>query len=192
MNAIDFDAATHTYSVGGTVLPSVTTILRDVLPVASHGEQWHMDRGTAHHALYALLAAGVKPSAIEYDPRSQPWVDGWMRWQDAFNPQLAVSEIRIASVAMGYAGTADAVICIGDERWLIDYKQAASKRDVIQLAAYDDLLTENGIGVDRCAILQIDGSGSYKWMEVKAKARKKASYDWRAINRVYQLRKKGV
>ena len=52
---LTFDDVLHKYYADGKEFPSVTTIIRRVLGDKGHGTQWHMDRGSAAHGLYALM-----------------------------------------------------------------------------------------------------------------------------------------
>jgi hypothetical protein len=56
-NKLEFDAATHTYTLGGVRLPSVTAIIGHVLPYDFGPGVWHMDRGTKTHLACKFLDA---------------------------------------------------------------------------------------------------------------------------------------
>lgn len=120
---------------GGQPLPSVTQILTDVLGQQwHHTEQWHLDRGTAAHALYAILGRGESLDDYDYDTRLQGHVDHWHQWRETVDAVELVE--RRVQYREAYAGTFDAVARIKGKLWIVDFKQSATKRDALQLAAY--------------------------------------------------------
>jgi ATP-dependent exoDNAse (exonuclease V) beta subunit len=133
----------HQYALNGRPIPSVTQIIRRVLGDKEYGgTQWHMDRGTAAHELYAMLARGEDLSKYDYDQRLQPNVDAWRDWAARERPKFIEVEYQVASDRFGYAGTIDAVVQIGKRVFILDYKATSSARDAIQLAAYRMALRE--------------------------------------------------
>jgi hypothetical protein len=186
MMTIEFDPAEHAYKVGGVRLPSVSQILGDAFgdPTAGRGEQWHMDRGSAAHALYALLARGEDLSAYVYDERLQGHVEAWRAWYAAERPEWLAIETPIEWRGV-YAGTPDAIVRMRDKVWVIDYKQTATLRDRLQMAAY---AMACGLKIDGLVSIQIDGE-RWKYGETcRAMDLARAVADWRAVLRTWQLK----
>ena len=126
-SAVTFDAETHTYTVNGRVLPSVTTVLRslkipfdaqgiaakvavrDGLDVSTVLAQWESKRDRAltrgksvHRAIEAHLS-GIRPTDESAEYRM------WKQWWSGTMTPVAVEHI-IADEQLGCAGTVDAVL----------------------------------------------------------------------------------
>ena len=195
MTGLAFDVENHVYTLDGRVLPSVTQIIRRVLGEHNYGAtDWHMERGTAAHELYALLARGEELSKYDYDQRLQPQVDAWRDWAAREKPQFMVPEWRLASVKLGYAGTLDLVCRLGGGVCILDYKATATKRDAIQLAAYLRLLKEckTELSVKSLCSLQIDENGWRYGQYLEKSEMMKAEADWLHVLGVYRLLEKEV
>lgn len=148
----EFDEATHTYRINGFVVPSVTQIIGDLLPLeflkhmTKEEREYYARRGQANHACYAALALGQE---FEPDERSQPNIDAWRLWYKQMGePRFERVEMQVYSRKYMFAGTLDAVI-EKDELFLIDYKESLSYRDCYQLGAYSLALREYGIKVKK-------------------------------------------
>ncbi|MDE2022352.1 MAG: hypothetical protein KGI71_05590, partial [Patescibacteria group bacterium] len=62
-----FDAATHTYRIGGHVVPSVTQVIRSCAP-GWMADEWYLERGKAVHEAIRLSISG-RLDWTELDPR---------------------------------------------------------------------------------------------------------------------------
>jgi hypothetical protein len=127
MPNIEFDAEHHLYKVDGKAFPSVTTIIKAVVPVpferaawfgykaARNGERLDEKRnakaalGTKVHLALGDWAEGKEPDPFDY-----PGCDGFLvaldRFVDTNDPEFYDSEVWTASTKYGYAGTLD-VFC---------------------------------------------------------------------------------
>ena len=148
----------HEYAIDGRPMPSVTQILGDLFPMWNCAE-WYLERGSAVHACYEMLAKGI---AFNCDPICQPYVEGWVKWRQALDPFFLTMETMVASKNHQYAGRYDCAAQIGGIVTLIDYKACKSATVGLQLAAYSlaweemgNMKINNGMGVI------IDDSG--KW-----------------------------
>ena len=133
--------ATHTYRTpDGRTVPGVTRILSDVLgnQWAGKATQYHLDRGNAAHALYAILGQGEDLGLYDVDPALDGHVRQWREWSATVRPCIRAVEVPVYSVTHDYAGTLDAVGIIGGNLALTiwDYKATATRRDVWQMALY--------------------------------------------------------
>jgi hypothetical protein len=162
-----FDAATHTYLLGGRALPSVTQVLKhaglvsyahipqDVLARASHRGKWV-------HAKCQAIDDGLDLPGMpeEY----QPWVDAYLKFKRETGFILELNEYRSFHKHFRYAGTMDRTGILSHlsrSRWLIDFKTGIYlPGHRFQLAAYAALLREPRRY--KRAILQLCGDGSYK------------------------------
>jgi len=179
-----YDPAAHAYHLDGCRLPSVTQILGTVFgdPTGGRCEQWHLDRGGTAHALYALLARGEDLSVYVYDKRLQGHVDAWRAWYAAERPEWLAIETPVEWRGI-YAGTPDAVVRMRGKVWVIDYKQNATARDRLQMAAY---AMACGLKIDGLVSIQIDGE-RWKYGTCRAMDLARAVSDWRAVLRTWQL-----
>lgn len=126
---LQYDDATHTYTLDGKVLPSVTQILKRLSQVAYRFvDRKVMDRaaalGTAVHKLIELDIAGTLDEDA-LDPQLHLYLKSWrtFRATSGFHPML--SEQRVHSERYGYAGTLDMLGELHGSIALIDAKRCA-------------------------------------------------------------------
>jgi len=173
---LEFDAATHTYTYKGRIVPSVTQVLQSVgvcddngfwKPVgfnAQFGDPAAAEFGTAFHKIAAAKLLG---KAVEYPSEMQPYVDVFDRFcvEWKLGPGIdrngdTVIETPLYHEKYGYAGTPDFVgAAKGGKFYIIDWKTSASKcaHWQLQLAAYHELCKAEAIGGFRganlCAVM---------------------------------------
>ena len=150
MNALQFDAVTHTYTLGGRKLPSVTQACSVLNPDAfARVPPAVLARkrmiGVALHAAIALDVAGeLDEDTIA--PEVAPYFAAWRRSTQIALLKVIECEVPRASERYGYAGTPDLVAL--SERtgshWLLDVKSVAvlSPVTAIQTAAYLELVKD--------------------------------------------------
>ena len=189
-----FDEVLHKYYRDGKELPSVTTIIRRVLGDNGHGTQWHLDRGSAAHELYALLGAGEDLGLYDYDQRLTGNVAAWLDWHSRERVEVEAVEKQMCHMGEGYAGTVDAVVMIRGKRWIIDYKASPSERDELQLAAYKGMWEFNypKAKIDGVASLQITADGWRYGATYERIGLLSARAKWNAVLAVYRMMEAGV
>jgi len=140
-----FDEATHTYSLDGKVVPSVTQILniandfgfvnKDVLDRASKF-------GTAVHKATELYDACDLNEAT-LDIALLPYLDAWKMFLSNTNFRVISSEARVYS-KHGYAGTFDRLGYLNGRLTLLDIKTSTTvaRSTSLQLAAYEQAYKE--------------------------------------------------
>jgi len=140
-----FDEATHTYSLDGKVVPSVTQILniandfgfvnKDVLDRASKF-------GTAVHKMTELYDACDLNEAT-LDIALLPYLDAWKMFLSNTNFRVISSEARVYS-KHGYAGTFDRLGYLDGRLTLLDIKTSTTvaRSTSLQLAAYEQAYKE--------------------------------------------------
>src|SRR5262245_12733032 len=142
-SGLQFDAASHTYTLDGEILPSVTQILqsaglvdysrvpRDVLQAA-------MDRGTRVHLACQFLDEGdLDPASIGLSDMGYVSAYEKFKRETGFVPELI--EHRVHHSELRFAGTLDRVGTFsgGHYRLLIDIKTGdPTPAAFVQLAAY--------------------------------------------------------
>ena len=181
----------HQYSIDGKDVPSVTQVITDIMGELPYGDEWYMERGSACHELYKMLAGGVDLEGYEYDPRLHSYILGWLAWHQAMQPNFTATETQVASVIHSYAGTLDAILSGGA---LIDYKASANpERDRLQLGGYAFAWNEDSdhasCKIKRAYIVEIPGNGFYKCGHVYSGAElRRASTDFLTLRRAYMIK----
>lgn len=164
-----FDEPTHTYSVGGRIIPSVTQILEaegisdfscippEVLTAAKL-------RGTAVHKATEYLDQGRLDWTTVTDEVAN-YLSAWMRFKTECRVQILDIEQRVYSPT-GYAGTIDRTLIMDGVHWLVDIKTGVPTRAAaIQTAAYQYAYESKAVPsweYGRRAAIQISSDGTYK------------------------------
>lgn len=136
--ATEFDEATHTYRIDGRAVPSVTQVLRDLLP-AWRASEWHLQRGRAVHACCAMIARGRE---FRHDPQIDGQVKAARLWFAHTKPIVRAVECRGAATRYQFAGTADMVAEIQGKLAIVDWKATLTPAVPYQLGAYALLYRE--------------------------------------------------
>jgi hypothetical protein len=167
--ALRFDEASHTYTLGGRVLPSVTQVLKVIDPDQYAGIprevlQRKREIGVSLHRAIELDVDGtLDPESIPTEVA--PYFEAWRRWVDAMHGRMRIiaSERRAASPSYGYAGTLDLHAQILDDEWLIDVKSVATLSPLtrIQTAAYARLVRDDPANPLRRGALQLRPDGRF-------------------------------
>jgi len=170
MNA--FNAETHTYSINGVTVPSVTQVLNDLIPGFQAGE-WYLQRGTAIHACAAMIARGV---AFEHDPQISGQVAACRRFFAEVKPFVMHVERSLFCSRAGFAGTFDMVANVCGKIMVVDWKASISNALPYQLGGYSLLLDENaGNSLKESGVaysvrygcgVQLNDDGTYKMTRV--------------------------
>lgn len=137
--ALQFDQASHAYTLGGRKLPSVTQVLSildqyEGVPLAAL--EAAREFGTHVHLAVEIDIAGTLDEAA-LDPALAPYLAGWRKFRRETGAEILASEIRIHDPVLGYAGTADVLAVLRGARTTIDIKSGQVPRTVgPQTAAY--------------------------------------------------------
>lgn len=148
-NKVQFDEATHTYTLDGVELPSVTHIIRYLAVDKANNADMNMaliarERGSAvHEATVMYDYSGEIPD--DFPAEYAPYLEAYVQFCRDYKPQWTLIEHAMGSNAyyMGYAGTLDRFGLIDGEYAILDIK-TSYKVDMpslsAQLAAYMSLL----------------------------------------------------
>jgi len=164
----------------GVFYPSVTTILQ-YMPKNKFFENWLKDVG--HNSNLIMRKAGKEGTQVHEAAEKLvlgeeiSWMDDYgnakysqLVWEmilkfadfwNTYKPELISAEDFVWSDEHKYAGTADLVVKMNDEIWLLDIKTSNSvhKSFDLQLAAYAKGLDEaKGIKVQRTGIIWLKAS----------------------------------
>lgn len=137
---LHFDATTHTYTLGGRKLPSVTEIispLQDFSMVPAAVLAAACEFGKHVHIACDLYNRDMLDWS-SLDPPLTPYVTAWARFLEESGAVVIASECRVYHEQLGYAGSPDVVLAWGKRLVLPDLKATAIvPRSVgIQTAAY--------------------------------------------------------
>ena len=160
--ALQFDEATHTYTVDGVEYPSVTTILKDAGLIDTSQPwytEWHRDRGTQVHKALELFDQGDLDEE-SLDPEIRPYVDAWEKFLAESRCGIEQIEVRCWNKAKRYAGTIDRVLKWGPGVTICDIKCGPRAAwHGLQTAAYGEFI--HGRVPYRCCVhLSADGKFS--------------------------------
>lgn len=185
---LQFDEQTHTYRIDGRLVPSVTQVIRDVLPTWQGGTEWDMQRGRAVHACAAMIARGEE---FEHDPAITGQVEACGRFFAELRVMPYVVEKAVYSSKYQYAGTLDLIAELPWGPTVVDYKATLGPTVPYQLAAYSIAEAENndtdrwcrwGIGVE------LRENGTYQLSEKYNLTRYRA--EWLCLLTAWNVRRK--
>jgi len=145
---LQFDEATHVYSVRGAVKPSVTKIISDLKlapPYPEDDPKGLKPFGTACHKAAELR---MWDRLGDCDSRIQPYIDGLDEKIREMRIRPLKTELRMYHGELDVAGTLDLYCEIyGGELAVIDYKTGTPPPCVeLQLAGYADMLVTTMAG----------------------------------------------
>ncbi len=140
---LQFDPETHTYTLAGRRLVSVTQVLDrymdfDGVPLAAL-EGARLRGQMVHEACNLLVRDELDWSSL--DPLLEPYIRGAQRFLEESGIVVIASEERVYSETLGVAGTLDILGEMRRRRWLIDWKATAQFPITVgpQTAGYDRL-----------------------------------------------------
>ena len=156
----EFDEKEHKYSYGGKQLPSVTTVIKEVLNIEYPDYAiYHATRGTyVHKAIELYLKNNLDFGSI--DETIKPYLDSFITFQNKANIEPVLLEERFADKNISFAGTVDIVGKVKGKTYLFDIK-TGQKQDSYnaQMAGYKKLLNDNDIDIDGIYILDLKPAG---------------------------------
>lgn len=165
-----FDEATHTYSIDGVAVPSVTEIC-SILTADKYGEgsgavEGARARGTAVHELCEAYDYGTLD---EVPGELAGYVQAWAEFCRDYQPTWLYIEHPVWSRKYGIAGTCDRVGIINGTTCIVDIKTTSSMDRqsklalLAQLYGYHMLLFDNGIttNISKAMGVQLKRDGTY-------------------------------
>ena len=159
---LTFDAASHTYRLGGVRMPSVTQILdplQELDGIPRHILEAAAAFGTNVHLACHLLNQGVLDEDA-LDPALVPYLTGWRTFLSDVSGVVIGSEVRVINRQLRYAGTLDSLVRIKGVTELVDIKATAAIPRTVgpQTAAYAQALGEPRI---KRRVVQLRRDGTY-------------------------------
>ena len=163
-----FDDSLHQYSLDGTVIPSVTQIMK---PLSNNEYEGISGKtlevaATKGSAVHGAIENWIKFGIIDIEPEFQGYMDGFLSWWDTYKPEVIASEMKTYHKLMWYGGTVDLLCKIGRDVCLVDYKttyRLFQKNCAVQLEAYSQSLLSHGIEVDMKYIIHLKKEGKWEF-----------------------------
>lgn len=168
---LTFDAETHTYRLGGEVIPSVTQVLESIYADAYSGiPAAIIDRkseiGRVVHAASELIDQDDLDDE-SVDPAIAGYLDAYRDFLRAVEPVWTHSERQLAHPTWRFAGTLDRCGLIDGHLSIVDLKTTVNLHPAVglQLAGYDVLHQHNDPSAGELAkryALQLKPDGTWK------------------------------
>ena len=195
MDKVHFDESTHTYTLDGKELPSVTHIIRYLAVDKANNADQNMaliarERGSAvHEATVMYDYSGEIPD--DFPAEYAPYLEAYVQFVRDYKPGWELIEHQMGNAILGFAGTLDRFGVIDDKWCILDIK-TSYKVDIpslsAQLTAYHDLLlNEQFERLENANIrhlgLQLMRTGKYRLYETDCE---KGSDLFYSCRRIYQ------
>lgn len=146
---LKFDPETHTYTLNGDSIPSVTEICSTLNAYSGVSPALLMQaaqRGTQVHELTEMVDYGTPLEELPVTPEIAGYLQAYTRFKRDYSPEYILIEKAVFDDSLHYAGTLDRLAVIDGRETLIDFKtsSAATRRMKVswacQLAAYANAL----------------------------------------------------
>ena len=170
---LGFIESTHTYTLYGQKIPSVTQLMAPLNAAVYGGINTEVlnkaaDRGTeVHQAAENYANFGIE----DISPERRGYFDGFREWFDEVKPVVVSTEFKTYHKYLIYAGTIDLLAYIHNKLYVIDYKTTYSVEKMltrVQLEAYKQALISQGIPVEGKAVLHLQKTGKARLLEYDA------------------------
>lgn len=201
MSKVQFDEATHTYTLDGVELPSVTHIIRYLAVDKANNADHNMalmarERGSAvHEATVMYDYSGEIPD--DFPAEYAPYLEAYVQFVRDYKPGWELIEHQMGNATLGFAGTLDRFGVIDNEWCILDIK-TSYKVDIpslsAQLAAYSVLLrNEQFERLENAKIrhlgLQLMRTGKYRLYETDCEKGSDLFYSCRRIYKTMEQMK---
>lgn len=198
---VQFDEATHTYTLDGVELPSVTHIIRYLAVDKANNADPNMaliarERGSAvHEATVMYDYSGEIPD--DFPAEYAPYLEAYVQFVRDYKPSWELIEHQMGNATLGFAGTLDRFGVIDDKLCILDIK-TSYKVDIpslsAQLTAYHDLLlNEQFERLENANIrhlgLQLMRTGKYRLYETDCEKGSDLFYSCRRIYKTIEQMK---
>lgn len=180
MPTIEFTPETHTYTVDGKVMPSVSDIiapLSDFSDISPATLEYAAARGIAVHSACEQLDYGIDLENIEeLDPETAPYVGAYINWKRDFQIEVLHSEYMVHDSKYEFCGTVDRICRLygrPDDPWIVDIKTTATYNYSNALKWHQQLWLYNKALADMehtdydpyaVAVLQLKKDGTYRFI----------------------------
>ncbi len=160
---LDFDPAEHAYRIDGVRVPSVTQVIRHVVP-GFQADPYYLQRGTAIHHGCRLLDDG-KLDWSSVAPEILPRIQAWEKFRHDWPAELVANEKPLGNPLLMFAGTLDRLFRWEGKLVLADIKSSFEPQSFLQLGGYANLVAGNsevGQRVHRGVVVEVRDDGTYR------------------------------
>ena len=170
-----FDEATHTYTLDGKVLPSVTHIIRFLDVDVDKSRPWMRDeaarKGSIVHEATALIDYGETDVLDEVPYECHGYIDAYLAFLRDYSPDWEIIErpMHCQYWDAQFAGTVDRCGTANGRKLIMDIKtgtSSAKARHVAQLTGYHILLGNPKDCDHGILYLRKDGTYSLKLYDI--------------------------
>ena len=178
LDALQFRASDHRYTLHGVVVPSVTQALDSLNPNA----WWPSDkleearlRGTLVHKLTEIADQGGDWYEDAIETQLVDYIHAWETFKHDFKVTILESEQRVYHTKHRYSGTFDRILAVPltSSPYVVDIKTGEEHSQyAIQLAAYSKAASEmqqSRYNLEHRAVVQLNSDATYKFIEYPAK-----------------------
>jgi len=162
MTQVHFEPTTHTYTLNGRRMPSVSEILRDAGLVDG---RWWTDEGRTRGQYVAQLTHYYDDGDLDFEsltPELKGYLDSWRAFRNMTKCEILSAEEVVVNEALGYAGTLDRRIRWNHREKLIDIKLGSSQPfHRVQTALYAMTFPRR---MDRGNVILGPKPGKFKWI----------------------------
>ena len=214
---IEFTDSRFYLHPNGNYYPSVTTIL-DAYPKTAQFFSWLKEvgqdadvirdeagrRGSNVHELTERYDSGEEVTFLSnagfpaFKMSEWSMFERYVEFSRTINPTIEMMEAHMISDKLQFAGTLDRIVTIDGEKILLDIKTSNSIQPThwLQLAAYNELIKEGGVKINKVAILWLNaktrtegkkGSIQGKGWQLITKDIKEVASDWEVFKTTYKL-----
>lgn len=194
LSKLTFDPGKHKYTQSGLLIPSVTTVINELMPFQNMPQEVlreARERGTKVHELTCIMDADPGIITAEEDKLWGGYLDAWEAFKQETAFRILESEQRVYHTKYLYAGTFDRIGILEGKLGVLDIKTGMLYPEyALQTAAYLEAINE-GRQEDKIKgrySLQLKPDGKYKLSEYKDKAdfhvflATLTLYNWRIMN----------
>lgn len=167
MPSLALDRATHTYTLGEKVIPSVTQVLKDqgILVINDFSTGPELGR-EVHEATEALDLGFYDASA--YSPEVKLYIEAYGAFKEATKFEPRGVELMVYNKQYDYAGMLDRLGLLNGRGALVDFKTGVPHvATVIQIAGYWGALEQPVKDKIACYSLHLKADGKYKLDKIK-------------------------
>lgn len=168
MSQLTFDSDKHEYRLSGRVVPSVTQVIRGMLP-GWKTDEWYLTRGAAIHLgceLFDKNDLDWSTVSTEIEPR----IRAWESFRRDYSGKLHEIEVALGHSTFMYAGRIDRIFLDGKDWVIADIKSVFEPQAIPQLGGYSLMwrLAAPEVRNVRGLAVEVNDDGSYKahWLTV--------------------------
>lgn len=168
MAELKFNGKTHSYTLCGEEIPSVTQVIRFCFADTDKSRPWlaqqAADRGRRVHEYCLLMDYGALPETVDTDCAG--YIRAYIRFLDDYSPQWQLIEFSdwAETGTLPVAGTIDRAGSIDGAQCVLDIKTGAIHEAAVaaQLYAYRLIALRKLKSIEMLYVLKLSRDGTYE------------------------------